>query len=427
MGRLDEALLSNLLQEHGVPAPQTLAFDVSWQNALKRPYAIQAYLPGDQLSKLYRERKEMSLEDRLWLAGETAELRAAMEKIEFQGIGKLHVNADPDLTPKRLPLNMSVRADIDRKLDTFGFPLDTARAYGGRFGSRAPLYHSLYDTMFRSVDDLFSKRMLRCRSDNEPFFRAYVALKDMLLDMDRLGWFSEADKALSKSVLNHGTINDKQILVERSGDTLEPWRLTGIIGFDDAEAVPAVLNKRAWSWVWDVYDASEVLPMEDQFGWARDFDELPIDLPYLNEDDLKVKKHHEEMLIEKLYVPQFGEKARKQYFDDTYGRGRWLRRLFDFAKEEVIYAASKYRFNKLVSDWEEYKKSQNIQPRPLDVWKRVPDYIRGKEVEKPGPVQPPVVSSVTDNQSGAAPSSSLEHVYFFINQQAFSSDELAAV
>jgi hypothetical protein len=119
--RLDEALLSKLLLEHGVPAPQTLAFDVRWENALKRPYAIQAHLPGTQLSKLYRERKEMSLKDRLWLAGEAAELRARLETIQFQGTGKLQVDVNQGLTVGRLPLHMSVRADVEQKLDTFGF------------------------------------------------------------------------------------------------------------------------------------------------------------------------------------------------------------------------------------------------------------------------------------------------------------------
>jgi hypothetical protein len=419
--RLDEALLSNLLREHGAPAPQTLAFDVRWENALKRPYAIQAYLPGTQLSKLYRERKETSLEDRLWLAGETAELRVRLETIQFQGTGKLQADVNQALTVGRLPLHLSVRADVEQKLDTFGFFRDNAHPRTGRFGPNAPLYYSLYDTMTRAVDDLLFKKMIRLSIDHEPFLRAYLAFKDILLDMEHLGWFSEADKAFSKSVLNHGTIDAKQILVERTGNPSDPWRLTGLIGFDDAETVPAVLNKRAWSWVWDVHEASEVLPNEDQFGWAHDIDELPIDLAYLTEDDLKVKQRHEDVLIEELYTPQYGEKAREHYIDDTYGRGRWLRRLFDFAQGDVVYTASKHRFNKLISDWEEFKKNQNIQPRPLDMWKRLPDYIRGKEVEKPTPVQPPASpSSVAINDVSTAPSSSLQHVYFFVDSQASS-------
>jgi hypothetical protein len=281
----------------------------------------------------------------------------------------------------------------------------------------------LYDTMTRAVDDLLFKKMIRLSLDHEPFLRAYLAFKDILLDMEHIGWFSEADKAFSKSVLNHGTIDDKQILVERTGNPSDPWRLTGLMGFDDAEIVPAVLNKRAWSWVWDVHEASEVLPNEDQFGWTHDIDELPVDLPYLTEDDLKVKQRHEDVLIEKLYVPQYGEKAREQYFDDTYGRGRWLRRLFDFVQGEVVYTASKHRFNKLISDWEQFKKNQNIQPRPMEMWKRLPDYIRGREVEKSRPVQPSAPpSSITINDPNAVTSSSLQHVYFFINSQASSSD-----
>lgn len=242
----------------------------------------------------------------------------------------------------------------------------------------------------------------------------------MLLDMDHLGWFFEADKAFSMSVLDHGTMNDKQILVERTADPSDPWRLTGIIGLDDAETVPAVLNKRPWSWVWDFHEAAEVLPREDQFGWTHDVDDLPMNLPYLDEDDLKVKQRYEDVMIEKLYVPKYGETAREQYFDDAYGRGRWLRRLFDFARGDMVYAATKYRFNKLVSAWAEFKKSQDIQSRPLKMWKRFPDYINGNETERPGPVQPPIAPShVVENRSSAVPSSSLQHIYFFINQQVF--------
>lgn len=168
--RLDEALLSNLLRGHGVPTPQTLAFDVSWNNALKRPYAIQAHVSGEQLSKLYRERKEMTLEDRLWLAGEAAELRARLEKIRFQGTGKLQANVNLGLTAGRLPLHMSVHADVDRELYISGFFLNNQRPRGGRFGSSSPLYYSLYDTMLRAVDDLLSKTTIRlCYIDLEPF------------------------------------------------------------------------------------------------------------------------------------------------------------------------------------------------------------------------------------------------------------------
>jgi len=426
--RLDEALLSNLLRQHGATAPQTLAFDVKWDNALKRPYAIQSYMPGEQLSSLCRKRKEMSLEDRLCLASEAAELRARLEKIEFQGTGKLQANVNLNLTAGRMPLDMSVHADVDRELYTFGFFLNTQWPRGGRFGPSAPLYYSLYDTMFRAVDDLLTKSMIRLSHiDLEPFFRAHVAFKDMLLDMDHLGWFSKADKTFSMSVLNHGTIHDEQILVERTEDPSNPWRLTGIIGFDEAETVPAVLNKRPWSWVWDVHEAAEVLPREDQFGWTQDVDDLPTDLPYLNDDDLKVKQRYENVLIEKLYVPQYGENAREQYFDDAYGRGRWLRRLLSFARGDMVYSATKYRFNKLISDWLAFKESQNIQPRPLEMWKHFPDYIHGTDIERPGPVQPPIVPSpVVENRSGTVPSSSLQHVYFFINQHASLSDESAA-
>jgi hypothetical protein len=184
--------------------------------------------------------------------------------------------------------------------------------------------------MLRAVDDLLVKKEIRLHMDHEPLSRAYVAYKDMLLDMDHLGWFSEA-----------------------------------------------------------------------------------------------VKQRYEDVLIEKLYVLQYGDKARDQCFDDTYGRGRWLRRLFYFAQEDVVYASSKHRFNKLVHDWKQFKKDMNIQSRPLELWERLPDYIHGTEDEKPGPVQPPAAPVVINN-SNTAPSSSLQHVYFFINSQTSSPDTQAA-
>jgi hypothetical protein len=168
-----------------------------------------------------------------------------------------------------------------------------------------------------------------------------------------------------------------------------------------------------------------VLPNQDHFGSVPEIDERPIDLAYLIEDDLKVKQRYEDVLIEKLYIPQYGDKAREQYLEDTYGRGCRLRRLFYFAQEDVVYAASKHRFNKLVHDWEEFKKDQNIQPRALKAWGRLPDYIHGTEDEKSGPIQPPASLVVVSNLN-TAPSSSLQHVYFFINSQASSPRNHAA-
>lgn len=406
--RLDEALLSNLLEDHGVPAPQTLAFDVGWQNALERPYSIQTYQPGDQVSKVHRERGEMSLEDRLWLAGEAAEIRARLETLSFEGTGRLLAKLDGDLTAGRLPLHMSARTDINEKLETSAFliepyntDLDEVSAWN-RFGARGRIYYSLYDTMFRAVDDLMAKAMVKFHNV-ECSCRAYAAIKDILLDMDHLGWFSEADRAYSKSVLNHGSINDSQLLLERTEDLSKPWRLTGVIGFDEAETVPSVLTRKPWSFLWDVHDASKMLPEETRFGWNGDVDELPTELSYLNADDLRVKQHHEDVLIEKIYIPQYGEKAREKYFDDTYGRGRWLRRLFVFAREGVPFRDSQHRFNKLLRDWNQFKKSQNIQPRPLNLWEGLPDYIHAKFILQPQLSKPPT------------PPSSLQHVYFFIN------------
>ena len=121
-------------------------------------------------------------------------------------------------------------------------------------------------------------------------------------------------------------------------------------------------------------------------------------------------------MIEKLYTPQYGDKARERYFDDTYGRGRWLRRVFGFARESVPFPDDQHRFNKLLRDWNHFKKSQNIETRPLNLWEGLPDYLHGKEIRLPQLVEPP---------PPAAPSS-LQHVYFFIDPPRSPSPEEAA-
>lgn len=417
--RLDEALLSNLLGDHGVPAPKILAFDISWHNALKRPYSIQTYPPGNQVSKIHREKKEMSFEDRLWLAGEAAELRARLDTIRFQGTGRLLAPVDESVSAGRLPLRMSVTADVSEKLETCSFLIDPIHPESNRFSPCGRLYYSLYDAMFWSVEDLMATATVKYQVNFEGPFRAYAAIKDMLRDMDHLGWFSEADRAYSESVLNHGSIDDSQIVVEQNEDTSKPWRLAGIIGLDEADTVPSVLNRKPWNFLWDVYDASELLPKETGFSWNGDVDELPTELPYLNSEDLRIKQHHEDVLIEKLYTPQYGDKAREKYFDDTYGRGRWLRRLFGFAREGVSSPGDLHRFNRLLRDWNHFKESQNIETRPLNLWEGLPDYIHGNDRLFPQLVKPPPPPQTA--------SSSLQHVYFFIDPpQSPSRGEAAA-
>ncbi|TIA59323.1 hypothetical protein D6C77_04956 [Aureobasidium pullulans] len=362
--RLDEALVQNLLQDHDIPVPRTLAYDVSTQNALGFAYSIHTLLPGDSVLETSRN-GQMSLKDRLWLAGEIAEIRARLETIRFQGSGRLLADEDEHSSAGRLPLRMSSRADITETLKLYGFVKGSGWTYGrSRQGESQPVWKSLYHLILNTAEDLI-KSELRGKS-NEPRIRRYLFMKDMIHDMDLLGWFSETDKSSTNSVLNYWHHDADKTFVERTNDPSSPWRLTGLTGWESPEALPPILTRTPSAWLWHYDDT--LLPKETRLYWEGDVDWLPLDLSHMTADDMAVKQRFEDVLIEKLYTPQYRAEARYRYLADTYGRGRWLRRIYRFAQEGITHDRDFMRFNVFIREWNEYMEEKNIQYEDLDLW-----------------------------------------------------------
>lgn len=80
--RLDEALVLNPVEDSGILVPRVLAYDITSQNSLGFAYSIQTRAAGDSVQDHYR-RRDFSLDDRHWIAGEMAELRVRLETIKF--------------------------------------------------------------------------------------------------------------------------------------------------------------------------------------------------------------------------------------------------------------------------------------------------------------------------------------------------------
>ncbi|KAI5263835.1 hypothetical protein E4T47_08915 [Aureobasidium subglaciale] len=316
---LDETALYDRLVESGLPAPRILGFDVGRDNELGLPYSIQTRLPEVTWISVI---EDMPLESQLRLAEELVDIMARLRTVQFDSSGRLS------------------------------------------------LWSSLYDLLFYTIGHQLKEELQKVdpQGPSEERIRMFFKLQDIMQDMDHIGWFSEADKAPSKSVLHHWDLEARNILVEQvSSDSTESWRITGVIDWDHPNALPAVLTMMPPIWLWDASDDAE-LPEEVQEYYDNDFDWMPLEyyqeenVQHLNADGVRVKQRFEEAIVKKLYSSQYGEDARAKYLDDAYGRGRWLRRIWRFATEGIFVHPTHWRrVEQLDREWTEYKRANHIE------------------------------------------------------------------
>lgn len=364
---LDETVLYNLLEDSGIPAPRILAFDISRENALRLPYSVQTRLPGVTWQSII---EKMPLESQLQLAEELARIMALLQKVQFESSGRLLCHQQLD-TPLQLSFASSSRVEIKEELKIWGFPKGIGPLMDSeRISPCQPVDNSLYDLLFYTTQELIDQELQKVGDDgpSQELVRMYFKLQDIIQDMDRLGWFSEADKAPSKSVLHHWDLEARNILVEQiDSNPSSPWRITGVIDWDHPHALPPVLTMKPPIWLFDASDDSE-LPGEVQEYYDNDFDWLPLEYyqkenaQHLNADGVKVKRRFEEEIVKRLYKEQYGADAHAKYLDDAYGRGRWLRRIWRFASEGLSERPTHWRrMEQLDREWTKYKRVNRVK------------------------------------------------------------------
>jgi hypothetical protein len=273
---LDEAMLYNMLEHAGIPAPRTLGFDVGRRNALKFPYSIQTRLSGVTWISVI---DDIPLDSQLLLAEGLADIMARLQTVQFESSGRLMCDEQAD-TPLKLSLHSPIRAEVKEKLETWGCPqgvgslMDKERAAPAQ-----PVWDSLYDLLFHTVHDLLTRELQKVEplGPVEQLVRMYFKLQDMIQDMDRIGWFSEADKSSSNSVLHHWDLEARNILIEQEeSNPSSPWRITGVIDWDHPHALPAVLCMKPPIWLWNASDDAD-LPKDIAEYYDNDFDWMPLE------------------------------------------------------------------------------------------------------------------------------------------------------
>lgn len=356
---LDEASVLNLLVRSGIQVPKVLAFDITRNNALKFPYSLHTRLPGTNLSYVW---EDMSTDDKIIIAGELAELLAGLDKIRFKESGRLlH---DESTAIAQLPLNLCKRSEIGEQMVVRGF-FRGPDIFEARDRPFAPTTPSLYDLLSTHIDDQIQYSKFKRPNDPDSSFHKLHAV---LEDMKDMGWFTSDDGSTEYSIIDHWDFEPRNIMVERTehADGSSSWHVTGLIDWDDAHCLPPVLTRRPPLWLWDFSD-DNLLPSAVQKYYDADYDMMPLEYykevnpDHLTAEDAKIKERFEEVMADKIYSLRYGARAMEVYQDDTYGRGRWLRRVWRFAKEGIFSEPNHNdRFEQLLREWTEFKETGQV-------------------------------------------------------------------
>ena len=140
-------------------------------------------------------------------------------------------------------------------------------------------------------------------------------------------------------VLHHWDLEARNIMVEQSDGI---WRICGIIDWDDALALPRPLARKPPAWIWDF----------DPEGFTG----------YLDNDHHPNDELSEDSLVLKSYFDAKAATTLPNYLEDAYGRGRWLRRIWTFARNGADNMWYIELIKQLPADWAARPKP--IEPRP---------------------------------------------------------------
>lgn len=283
-----------------LPVPRIKAYSTTEDNVLHRAYTIQTRVPGESLAHLW---KTMAYEDKYAIVDEFRDLLVKIESVKFATAGTFALSAP-------LPATANDYFDIaDPAIRVFDALAETPLLDPDILRDRAgPDVHALLtshlDKWIRDERDR-GQHDLPCSITPR-----FENLKAILQDMAAAGSFTDQPLPI---VLHHWDLEPRNLLVSKSSGA---WHITGIIDWDDALALPTPLARIPPRWIWHFPDEEPGLSdgylTDDQF---RD--------PQLSEEDARLKTYWD-TAIEKV-LPGYGE--------DAYGKGRWLRRIWFFARE----------------------------------------------------------------------------------------------
>lgn len=152
----------------------------------------------------------------------------------------------------------------------------------------------------------------------------FTRLLLMLADLDARSAFKDQDIPI---ILHHPELEPRNIMVENSRGA---WKISGIIDWNEAEALPKPLARRPPAWIWSSSD------------------ELS---KFHGSDEYVIQEVDKDSRTLKAYFDATVERALPGYCEDAYGYGRWFRRIFAFARSGLNESRLMGYLDKLLDAW----------------------------------------------------------------------------
>ncbi|KAL8786512.1 MAG: hypothetical protein Q9213_002739 [Squamulea squamosa] len=321
----DAALLAYVADR--LPVPRVIAYSATSENALGTPFTIQTRLPGISLDKVY---DDLNQDEKQAIVDQFVGLLARIESIRFPTSGTFTasqvVPTSTHSCSATLPHTITgfKKGDEEYVQD----PITAINRAGSDLKAFLVSHIEGWIEKERKHSDQYQESSLTV-----PYYQNLLAILDSL---DDNGAFGDKHEPI---VLHHWDLEPRNIMVLRSASG---YQITGLIDWDDALALPRTLARRAPDWIWN-----------------SDFEPFT---GYLDTDHHPEEKVQEANLALKAY---FDRKAQMvlgdKYLNDAYGSGRWLRRIWTFAKGGVYSTWYWDLIKLLVEHWE----NRPAQPEPL--------------------------------------------------------------
>ncbi len=306
-----------------LPVPRIKAYSTTEDDVLNKAYTIQTRIPGESLDNLW---KTMDYADKYAIVDEFRNLFVKVESVRFATAGTFASSAP--LAAKANDYSDTEEPAVNVFDALAEEPLVDPEVIRDRAG---PDVKSLLTShLDKWIQDERDRGQHEFSCSITPRFEK---LKAMLQDMANEGSFKDQPFSI---VLHHWDLEPRNLMVSKASGA---WRICGIIDWDDALALPTPLARVPPRWIWHFPDEEPGLSdghlTDDQF---RD--------PELSEEDRALK----------MYWDKEIEAVLPGYCEDAYGRGRWLRRIWFFAKEGTFRQWQWPFLDQIPEEWAEESK-----------------------------------------------------------------------
>ncbi|KAF5844253.1 hypothetical protein GGP41_002781 [Bipolaris sorokiniana] len=216
----DVAILKTVGALVQLPVPRVVRYDLTFQNAIGKPYMIQTRLPGKNFSTLMKD-DSLNTEQLLSIAEQVSQLAPIIAAVEGPG-GNISLSAlssdSKDLHVESLHLQHEELGD--RNFNLAEHPQDT--------------FEHLIETCRRWSED--------CTEDGQSFNEIWLNFGIIIKSLNTRGFLN------GPCVLAHRDLMPYNLLAEIRNDT--QVQITGVIDWDSATMAPEFVAYKAPFWLW---------------------------------------------------------------------------------------------------------------------------------------------------------------------------------